>query len=138
MYKISEKYSGTERRKIIEISKDKAKRNILRRLKNPITRELDNYFKFEPHKRVWYPNGLYILKKPYYYAEPGLGHFYEKNNIEELMDIRKLKEEKERKVKTNNFIDFTFMQENQFIITIEYCSNCKDHSIFTFSFVKTY
>ena len=131
MYKISEKYSGTERRKIIEKSKDKAERNRLRRQKNPITRELDNYFKFEPHKRVWYPNGLYILKKPYYYAEPGLGHFYEKNNIEELMDIRKLKEEKERKVKTNNFIDFTFMQENQFIITIEYCSNCKDHSIFT-------
>ena len=131
MFRVSEKYSGTERRKIIGISKDKAERNKLRRLKNPITRELDNYFKYEPHKRVWYPNGLYILKKPYYYAEPGLGHFYEKNNIEELMDLRKLKEEKQRKLKINNFIDFTFLQENQFIITIEYCSNCKEHSIFT-------
>ena len=131
MFRISEKYSGVEQRKIIEISKDKNKRNKLRRQKNPITRELDNYFKYEPHKRVWYPNGLYLLKRPYYYAEPGLGHFYEKNNIEELMDLRKLKEEKGKKVKTNNFIDFTFLQENQFIITIEYCSNCKDHSIFT-------
>ena len=131
MFRVSEKYSGTERRRIIEKSKDKVERNKLRRQKNPITRELDNYFKYEPHKRVWYPNGLYILKKPYYYAEPGLGHFYEKNNIEELMDLRKLKEEKQRKLKINNFIDFTFLQENQFIITIEYCSNCKEHSIFT-------
>ena len=131
MFRVSDKYSGVEQRKIIEDSKDIAKRNSIRRKKNPVTRELDNYFKYGPHKRVWYPNGVYALKQRYYYAEPGLGHHYEKNNIEQLMDLRKLKEEKEKKPKTNKFIDFTYLQENQFIITIEYCSNCKEHSIFT-------
>ena len=131
MSRISEKYSGVEQRKMIAKSKDKYKRNEMRRQKNPITRELDNYFKHEPHERVWYPNGLYILKHRYYYAEPGLGHNYEKNNIEQLMDLRELIKEKEKKAKTNKFIDFTFLQENQFIITIEYCSNCKEHSLFT-------
>ena len=130
MFRVSEKYSGTEQRKVNKNSKNIKLRNNMRKKKNPVTRELDNYFS-NNHDRVWYPNGVYKVIKPYYYAEPGLGHFYEKNNVEELMDLRKLKEEKEKKVKTNNFIDFTFLQENQFIITIEYCSNCKEHSIFT-------
>ena len=28
-------------------------------------------------KKIWYPTGFYTRKKPYYYAESGLGFYYE-------------------------------------------------------------
>ena len=39
------------------------------------------------HKRLWWPNGQYIVKRRYNYTQTGLEHFYEKNNVEQLKPI---------------------------------------------------
>ena len=131
MFHINEKYLANEKRNIIEkIKNNEPLRQILRHRQNPITRELDNYFrpgsiKHELHKRTWIPNGKYIVKRHYYYANPGLGFNYERNNVEQLKDIIELEKEKAKNKKNTDFLDYFFMEENQYIITIEFCSNCK-------------
>ena len=137
MFHINEKYLANEKRNIIEkIKNNEPLRQILRHRQNPITRELDNYFrpgsiKHELHKRTWIPNGKYIVKRHYYYANPGLGFNYERNNVEQLKDIIELEKEKAKNKKNTDFLDYFFMEENQYIITIEFCSNCKEHEKFT-------
>ena len=132
MFRIDERYSGKEKRKIIEKTrKNEPLRQKLRKKQHPVSRELDNYFQPKLHERGWFPNGKYIVKRHYYYANPGLGCNYEKNNVEQLKDLIELQNEKSQKKTNYKFIDYSFMQENQYMITIEFCSNCKDHEIFT-------
>ena len=69
-------------------------RQIYRKKIHPISRELDNYYKPSLHKRSWFPNGKYIVKRYYYYANPGLGCNYEKNNIEQLKDLIEFQNDK--------------------------------------------
>ena len=130
MFKISEKYSGKDKIEMVNELKKKETRNLYRKRMHPVTRELDNYYNCQEHKKAWLPNGVYQVKQGYYYAKPGLGHYYEKKNIGELENLEKLQEKKVRG-QTNGFIDFSYMEENQFIVTIEYCSNCQEHSVFT-------
>ena len=132
MFRMDERYSGKEKRKIIEKTrKNEPVRQILRKKQHPVSRELDNYFQPDLHKRSWFPNGKYIVKRHYYYADPGLGCNYEKNNVEQLKDLIELQKEKLQKKTNYKFIDYSYMEENQYLITIEFCSNCKDHEIFT-------
>jgi hypothetical protein len=42
-----------------------------------------------------------------------------------------LQEEKSKKKAKQDFIDYKFISENQYIVTIEFCSNCKEHENFT-------
>ena len=63
------------------------------------------------------PNGLFIRKKKYYYADPGLGCFYEKNNVEKLKDLIEL-EKDSNKQKLNYFIEYKYIEDNQYVITI--------------------
>jgi len=130
MYRLSEKYSGKDKIEMVTELKNKSTRNRYRKKMHPVSRELDNYYNCDIYKNPWLPNGVYKIKKGYYYARPGLGYFYEKNNIGELENLEEL-QKKKLKGKTNNFIDFSYMEENQFIVTIEYCSNCQEHSVFT-------
>ena len=136
MFQISEKYSGQDKKKTIGYLKEKDRQN-LRKKQHPISRELDNYFHTILHQRGWMPNGLYIRKKKYYYADPGLGCFYEKNNVEQLRDIRELKKDTNKK-KLNYFIEYKYIEDNQYVITIEYCSNCEEHKIHTFHRAELY
>ena len=132
MFRIDDKYSGKEKRKFIEKTrKNEPMRQKLRKIQHPISRELDNYFQPKLHERGWYPNGKYRVKQYYYYANPGLGCNYERNNVEQLKDLLELQKEKISKKKEQTFIDYEYMQDNQYIITIEFCSNCKDHEKFT-------
>jgi hypothetical protein len=132
MYRIDDKYSGKEKRKLLEKTrKNEPMRQQLRKIQHPVSRELDNYFQPKLHERGWYPNGKYRVKQYYYYANPGLGYNYEKNNVEQLKDLLELQKEKLLKQKEQYFIDFEYMEENQYIITIEFCSNCKEHENFT-------
>ena len=94
MFRVDERYLGLERKKYIEKTKDERTHQILRKIHNPISRELDNYFRPKLHKRAWFPNGKYIVKRYYYYANPGLGCHYEKNNVEQLKDLIELQKEK--------------------------------------------
>ena len=131
MFQIDEKYSGKEKRKTIGFFKGREKeRQIFRKKQNPISRELDNYFG-KLHKRAWWPNGTFIRKKYYYYAEPGLGYYYEKNNVEQLKDLRELKKDSQ-KHKLKSFVEYNYIEDNQYTITIEFCSNCEEHKTHTF------
>ena len=133
MFRVDERYSGKEQRKIIEkTKKNEPARQKIRKLLHPVSRELDNYFQPKLHERGWFPNGKYIVKRHYYYANPGLGCNYERNNVEQLKDLIELQQEKGKKKKNEQkFIEYSFMDENQYIITIEFCSNCKDHENIT-------
>ena len=100
MFHINEKYLGNEKRKIIELTKkNEIRRQALRNKQHPITRELDNYFRPDFHERPWFPNGKYIVKRHYYYANPGLGYNYERDNVKQLKNILELENEKSKKKK---------------------------------------
>ena len=132
MFRIDDRYSGKEKRKIIKrINKNEPERQRLRKIQFPVSRELDNYFQPKLHERGWFPNGKYIVKRYYYYANPGLGCNYEKNNVEQLKDLIELQKERQSKKIKQDFIDYSYIEENQYIITIEFCSNCKEHEVFT-------
>ena len=138
MFNISDKYSGKEKRKTIGYYKGREKaRQDLRKKLHPVSRDLDNYFNSVFHERGWWPNGLFRRKKYYYYADPGLGCFYEKNNVEQLKDLRELKNET-KKNKLKSFIEYSYIEDNQYAITIEYCSNCEEHKTHTFHRAELY
>ena len=136
MFHISEKYSGIDKKKTIGYLKEE-ERQILRKKQHPISRELDNYYQTFLHKRAWWPNGVFTRKKYYYYAEPGLGCFYEKRNVEQLKDLRELKKESKKNI-LKSFVEYNYIEDNQYNITIEYCSNCEEHKTHTFHRAELY
>ena len=138
MFHIDEKYSGKDKRNSIGFLRGKElERQKLRKKLHPITRDLDNYFHHKLHKRGWWPNGLFLRKQYYYYAKPGLGCYYEKNNVEQLKDLRELKKETKKNI-LKNFIEYNYIEDNQYVITIEYCSNCEEHKTHTFHRAEIY
>ena len=136
MFNIAEKYSGKDKKKTIGYLNE-PDRQILRKKQHPISRELDNYYQTILHKRGWWPNGLFTRKKYYYYADPGLGCFYEKRNVEQLKDLRELKKESKKHL-LKDFIEYNYIEDNQYAITIEYCSNCEEHKSHTFHRAELY
>ena len=138
MFHIDEKYLGKEKRKSIGSYRGREKeRQILRKKLHPVSRDLDNYYHSVLHERGWWPNGLFTRKRFYYYADPGLGCFYEKNNVEQLKDLREIKNET-KKNKLKSFIEYKYIEDNQYAITIEYCSNCQEHKTHTFHKAELY
>ena len=138
MFHIDEKYSGKEKRNSIGFfHKNEPERQKLRKKLHPITRELDNFFNHKLHQRGWWPNGLFLRKQYYYYAQPGLGCYYEKNNVEQLKDLGELKKETKKNI-LKNFIEYNYVEDNQYVITIEYCSNCEEHITHTFHSAEVY
>ena len=136
MFQIAEKYSGKEKKKTIGYLKEEDRQK-LRKKQHPISRELDNYYQTILHKRGWWPNGLFTRKKYYYFADPGLGCFYEKRNVEQLKDLRELKKESKKHI-LKSFIEYSYIEDNQYAITIEYCSNCEEHKSHTFHRAELY
>ena len=93
-----------------------------------VTNPIPNYFSPESkHKRSWWPNGQYLIKRRYNYTPIGLEHYYEKNNVLEMRPTdTEVKEKKEED--SNNLLEYENVAPGNFIITIEYCSSCEDHS----------
>jgi len=138
MFHIDDRYSGKEKRNSIGyLRKNELERQKLRKKLHPITRELDNFFNHKLHQRGWWPNGLFLRKQYYYYAKPGLGCYYEKNNVEQLKDLGELKKETKKNI-LKNFIEYNYIEDNQYVITIEYCSNCEEHITHTFHSAEVY
>ena len=129
MDKIDSKYSGKDKRNTQGYLKEKEKQE-LRKKENNVSRVLDNYYWPNLHNRAWFPNGLYIIKKKYSYADSGLGYFYEKNNVEQLKDITE-KDDKTKKKYEQHYVEYNYLEPNQFTVTIEYCANCEEHSTHT-------
>ena len=91
---------------------------------------LDNYYN-QFHSRPWYPNGKYQVKIRYNHTESGLEHIYEKNNVEQLLAIDKISKDKNKNVISQNFIEVEKSKPGDYIIIIEYCSSCEEHSNIT-------
>ena len=120
MDKIDSKYSGKDKRNTQGYLKEKEKQE-LRKKENNVSRVLDNSYWPNLHNRAWFPNGLYIIKKKY---------SYEKNNVEQLKDITE-KDDKTKKKYEQHYVEYNYLEPNQFTVTIEYCANCEEHSTHT-------
>ena len=111
---------------------DEAKKQKFIKETYKVTNQIPNYFNPKSfkkgHKRSWWPNGQYLIKRRYNYTPIGLEHYYEYNNVEELRPIdTELKENKDSDISINP-LEFENVAPGNFIITIEYCSSCEDHS----------
>ena len=99
-----------------------------------VTNQVPNYYSPKYHKRSWWPNGKYLIKRRYNYTQSGLEHYYEKNNVEQLnpiknSDLYEMKRENifKRENKLKDFKEYDNITPGNFIITIEYCSSCEEH-----------
>ena len=130
MFNISEKYSGKDKKEAIR--KFKLKDQEYRKKIHPVTRELYRYFNQKFHISNWNPNGLYQRNKYYYFIGPSLGFIDKEGN--KRYDKTELNREraKSNQKKIKIFPEFNFMEENQYKIIIEYCSNCEEHQAYTF------
>ena len=101
-----------------------------------VTNQVPNYFSPKFHKRSWWPNGKYLIKRRYNYTQSGLEHYYEKNNVEQLnpiknSDLYEMKNEIKKKETLKDFKEYENITPGNFVITIEYCSSCEEHSNIT-------
>ena len=89
---------------------------------------LDNYY-CNYHNRAWYPSGVYQVKTRYTHTDSGLEHIYEKNNVEQLKPIETTpKSKKFDNILPDSFIEALKAKEGEYLIIIEYCSSCEEHS----------
>ena len=130
MFNISEKYSGEDKKEAIK--KFKLKDQSYRKRIHPITRELYRYFNQKFHLTNWNPNGLYQKNKYYYYIGPSLGFIDKEGNKKYDKVDSNLDKLNKNKEKIKIFPEFNFMEDNQYKIIIEYCSNCEEHQAYTF------
>ena len=130
MFNISEKYSGEDKKEAIK--KFKLKDQSYRKRIHPITRELYRYFNQKFHLTNWNPNGLYQKNKYYYYIGPSLGFIDKEGNKKYDKVDSNLDKLNKNKQKIKIFPEFNFMEDNQYKIIIEYCSNCEEHQAYTF------
>ena len=97
-----------------------------------VTNQVPNYFSPEFHKRSWWPNGKYRIKRRYNYTQTGLEHYYEKNNVEQLnpiknSDLYEMKNAIKKTEELKDFKEYENISPGNFVITIEYCSSCEEH-----------
>lgn len=104
---------------------------VFRKKMYPVSNRLDGSYCPDLHNRAWWPNGEYIVKRRYQYTESGLEHFYEKKNVEEKKPIDLLSQKKDNKEYLQQFTEYEKAQPGEYIITIEYCSSCEEHSNIT-------
>ena len=130
MFKISDKYLGLDKREAIE--KFKLHDQTYRKKLHPISRELYRYYNQAFHDKMWNPNGLYQRNKFYYFIGPSLGFIDKEGNKRYDKYEQSIENKKEKKDIIRSFPEYKYIEENQFEIIIEYCSNCQEHQTYTF------
>ena len=140
MFGISEKYSGQEKKEAIQKFKANGQEYQKYRLKiHPFTRDLYRYFNPRLHSNIWHINGLYKRNKYYYYIGPSLGFIdKEGNKIYDKSEQNKFKINTNNKVQIKSFPEYKYIEENQYEVIIEYCSNCEEHQTYTFHKTEIY
>ena len=129
----SKKYSDLfeENRKFVGFMREDKDWQKYRKKLYKVSNFLDNY-RHQYHNRAWYPSGKYQVKTRYNYTESGLEHVYEKNNVEQLKPIDLIsKDKKNLNIISESFIETLKLKEGEYIIIIEYCSSCEEHSNIT-------
>ena len=102
-----------------------------RKKNNKVSNILDGSYCPKIHNRVWYPNGQYKVKLRYNFTEIGLKHVYERKNVEQKKTICFLPPSKNDKEYLKDFSEYDKIKKGEYIVTIEYCSSCQEHSIMT-------
>ena len=143
MYSIKFENLNKENKKFVRYMNNDKIWQKYRKKKNPVSNRLDGSYKptfliyskeggvKEKNNRAWYPNGEYIIKRRYNYLDSGLEHIYEKNNVEEKLPTDLESKDKKDKQYIQKFLEFDKIQPGEYIISIEYCSSCKEHSNIT-------
>ena len=116
---------NSKRQGYMKLEKDR--QNFLKKL-CIVTNPVPNYYSPDCHKRSWWPNGKYIVKRRYNYTQSGLEYYYEKNNVEQLRPIDTEIKVKKDSEYIKHFIEYDSIIPGNYAITIEYCSSCEDHS----------
>lgn len=131
--------------------KDEIERQKFRAERVISTRFLDNNYNSNMYKtEYWKPNGIFIVKKRYEACDSGLTYFFEKEGVISKKDLTENKEnpyyhshqkggklmksyeKKEIQVNPVIYPEYSTMRNsNERIVTIEFCSNCEDHSMHT-------
>ena len=116
-----------------------SERNEIRKNRVLSTRFMDNYFDPKVHSEFFKPNGLYIRKKLYESSDSGLGYYFENPNVIMKPDITKdPKKATHLKAGIVKYPEFNDITSSDRIISIEYCANCKDHSMHTYHSEEAY
>ena len=136
MFYISKKYSGLDKKEGIE--KFKSNDQGYRKKHHPISRDLYRYFNQKLHPSIWNLNGLYRRNKYYYYIGPSLGFIDKEGNKRYEKSEHNKGKMKKNKDLIKTFPEYKFIQDNQYEIIIEYCSNCQDHQTYTFHNAEIY
>ena len=129
-------------KQFVDFMKDDKKWQKYRKKMNPVSNPLDGSYKIsffieqkkkrkKIYNRPWYPNGEYIIKRRYNYIDSGLEHVYEKNNVEEKLPIDLSSKDKKDSEYIQKFLEYDKIQQGEYIISIEYCSSCKEHANIT-------
>ena len=109
------------------IKTEENRQNFIKKLFR-VTNPIPNYYSPICHKRSWWPNGPYIVKRRYNYTQTGLEHFYEKNNVQQMKPIDTEKKSKKDLDYLKHYLEYDSITPGNYIITIEYCSSCEEHS----------
>ena len=110
---------------------NEAGRQRFRKREFKVSNPLGNYYFPKIHKRSWWPNGVYTIKRRYNETEIGLEHFYEKNNVEQLKDTPLKGEKKKDRDFLQEFKEYEDLSNGKYVITIEYCASCDEHANIT-------
>ena len=109
---------GKENNKRQGYIKTEAKRQEFLKKLFRVTNPVPNYYSPECHKRSWWPNGQYIVKRRYNYTQSGLEHIYENNNVEQLKPIDTEQKVKKDSEYLKSFLEYDNVTPGNYIITI--------------------
>jgi hypothetical protein len=71
----------------------------------------------------------------YVYTQTGLSYHFEKNNVLQKLDLN---DKKKQKKEIKEFEEFNHVGKDEYIVTIEHCSNCEDHQTHTHHSTDTF
>ena len=99
-----------------------SKQQIIRKQIEKSSRLLDGYYNPKIHPKKWQSGGQINEKNKYIYDESGLVFNISQTNSKSTFDNSSLKSKEQK-----HFLEFDYLENNDILIVIEYCSNCEEH-----------
>ena len=101
---------------------NESKQQIIRKQLEKSSRLLDGYYNPKIHPKKWQSSGQVSEKNKYIYDQSGLAFNMSQTNSKSTFDNSSLKSKEQK-----HFLEFDYLENNDIIIAIEYCSNCEEH-----------
>jgi hypothetical protein len=99
-----------------------SKQQVIRKQIEKSSRLLDGYYNPKIHPKKWQSGGQVNEKNKYIYDESGLVFNISQTNSKSTFDNSSLKSKEQK-----HFLEFDYLENNDILIVIEYCSNCEEH-----------